>query len=91
MRWFKHCLWANWVCRLRLWRWLGSSKHTGIPIKHLSKHHAFLYGVETTNLEKAYLTPANQGMHSSEEVFSAKWSRISLTWTLEGVVAMQSC
>ena len=51
----------------------------------------FCMDVETTNLEKAYLTPANQGMHSSEEVFSAKWSRICLTWTLEGVVAAQSC
>ena len=60
-------------------------------MKHLSKHHTSLYGVETTNLEKTYLTPAIQGMHSSEEVFSAKWSRICLTWTLEGVVALQSC
>ena len=60
-------------------------------LKYLSKHHAFLYGVETTNLEKAYLSPANRVMHSSEEVFSAKWSRICRTWTLEGVVAVQSC
>ena len=40
--------------RFRLWRWLGSSKHRSIYIKHHRFTIASLYGSETTNLEKAF-------------------------------------